>query len=1043
MKEGCDSGLWHESQNPVKPTPESSRRLNSRERDKQNNIHARIAARRAEKWWRWRQRSSENSSSDGSGAGRGTPSISRRKGSSPWATPRRYESVGIGLLNKTLRTTKKTRIPQPSAPAFRGVLGDHTQSSGASQCRTTSENYGALPSSYRRLRKAKSMMTTHHRLSGSQESPLLSPLRGTRIPRRATSFAALPTNSFRVRLKQSLTSLRPKSRVTQYTRASAGAAHDEAVRIARAQFFEEEQRRQEGRQSEATKVDLTALHRPFRKRFKTSQNLGSDGSSTPTGNGRGSILTDVGKRSFSASLRARLRRALRKTAKEKDSMPPQQLEAQRSHFGELGADTESISGFDAYCAEEENRHRRQSAYFCLTPEQNHPEDRDEMPYNLQLTASHESLHSNTRSRVTSWTNSSMTGSVGLRSGPIERNRLSIIKEDGGPHQPSSSVGRHFGGVSLFQEPIHSSTTDGHTLAPVDSQRVYSALIKRINQEEAEIERTRVAFEAINEEQDNCPGQRTDARPTIRVVHSSSSLTTMPVGNPCRQFSSHSSSENHMAGGMTPEQHKENLERRRERLAMQESQSSFFPFSSEQHPPAPSPFKRFLHDRRHDERSSNWGENTDPDGSSVVVKRDSSNGVIDRRRFGFSSDSVYSRTTNGGSNDQYRPPVGSSDELPDPANSVSEVAGMATIMASVYSRSDVTSPSAPNHLEIGQTQTSEWNPWSETLNARPEDIGNLGETHRREPALAAPEEGRRSVDVEGFPATTRPNVSYHPERPVDVGGAPTGIPSEPKIDLSAGNRRSGLLGTGRAEALSTISNQVEDGRGTTESLRKLSPRNLAKRLREKKTQVMARQDEPGKENIRADQSESPPMSTPGKKQLQFRNGNTTGRLRKRGSETAFNARKGLYSTPPSALALTSTPPSRCDESPSEKARHQLVARLSRPFNMDVPPHNRPFDSTYLGKRTPRYADTIGNSRLSVAPCFPVKADGSDTPDSGENGAGETYGIPSESSTVGRSAAKILGLFNSKRMVSNFLKSRRAERSASESGLSMARGSPAFI
>ncbi|EXJ79823.1 hypothetical protein A1O3_08108 [Capronia epimyces CBS 606.96] len=1015
------------------------------ELEMEERIYARIAARKAMKW-SWRRYLLE---SDESSEG-GIPSHSQNRGkeSGPWSTPRRQQPVGIGLLNKTLRTTQKTRLPQPSAQDLTRTTGHHAQSSSGSEVRTTSENYGALPSSYRRLRKAKSMLPTHRRTLGSQESPLLTPLGHSRIPRRVSSFAALSTSNFRLRLKRSLTTLRPKSKIVQYSAFTDGPSHDQAVQIARAQFIDEEQQGSERKQPAPLSLKSSVYHKPFSKSLKTSRNQDLDKYPTPTANGVHSPQTELGKRSFSASLRDRLRKALGKSGKDKDGMPSQQLEARKIHFGELAGDTESISGFDAYCADEENQSRRQSVYFPSTPEHDAHEDLDEMPYNLELTASRESLHSNTRSRVTSWTDSSMTGSVGLRSGLIERNRLSIIKEDGGPHQPSSSVGRHIGGVSLFQEPLRSSANEGRSLPPVDSQSVYAALINRINQEEAEVERTRLAFEAIHDENDNegdnppgAPGPPTDARPTIRVVHSDSSLATMLLENRSQHFSSRSCSWDQPEGGMTPEQHKENLERRKKRLAAQESQSSFFPFSSEQNPIASSPFQKFLHDRRQIERRSNRGESSDLDGSSVVIpNRESSSYVTGRPHFAVSSDSVYSHTTNGGSCEHYRPPIGSSEELSVPTDAGSEIAGMATILPTVYCRSRFRPLSGTDGHSTGQTNIPDWNPWSDT---RQDNEESPPDTHIREPAQIESEEATRSGERAVLETTVQIDHSNDKCRPLNMNVVPKSSTTKSNNNLSARESHTGLLCTTPGDVLHTISNRAEDGRKRGDSLRKLSPSNLAKVLREKKSRIMTRQGEAGKENIPADQSESPPIRTPGKLRLQFRNGNSTGRLRKRASEATYTSHREPHSTPQSAFNSNSTTPSGCEESPSEKAKDHLAARLSRPFNMDVPPHNRPFDSMYLGKRTPGHPDTIGNSRLSVAPRVPPKSDASHVQDSTEHGATGTDTLPSESSTAGRSAAKVLGLLNSKRMVSNFLKSRRKERSASEGGQSVAGESQAFI
>ncbi|KAJ4514364.1 hypothetical protein HRR83_001988 [Exophiala dermatitidis] len=1047
MKGALLPGLQNAKPKPLKSDAASD---SSARRDNDRRIVAKIAARKAMKRWWKRYPSSESDLSERSFPGQVTPPSkrTRSKGLPSWTTPRRHKPVGTGLLNKTLRTTKRTAVPRPSSNGFTRLGGHHTHTSSTSEAATASENYGALPSSYRRLHRAKSMLTTRRRTMGSQDNSLSSPVGRIRIPRRSTSFGALQTNSLRLRIKRSLTILRPKSKNALFITRPEDSAHDEAIKIARARFLDGEHQHMELRQSVPPASGRDTVHNPLSRECMSPHSADSGKYPIPLGNGYHCPQTDPDKRSLSVSLRAKLRKALGKSGKGSCDIPPQQLEAQRTHFRELPADTESISGFDAYCTDEENQHRRQSVYIPSSAENEPLEHQDQVPYNLDLAASRESLHSNTRSRVTSWTNSSMTGSIGLRSGPMERNRLSIIKEDGGPHQPSSSAGRHFGGVSLFREPLQPTPENGLTMPVVDSQRIYSALIKRINQEEAEIERTRLAFEAINQETDTVVNVPTNARPTIRVVHSDSSLTTVPAENHGGQFSSRSCSWDQPEGGMTPEQHKENLERRRERLAMQETQSSFFPFSSEQNPSAPSPFKKFLQDNRVHKRSSNLGEESDLEKTGAEYNHDTSNQLMDRRHFGFSSESVYSRTTNGGVNDEYRSPIWSSEELSLPTDAATDLAGMATIMPTVYCRPGPRTLSGSDNLSVKQVQCSEWNPWSDGPSAQRGDGDVQSSAQTRELAQVWSGGNPRSDEREVSNATAQSNASDDSRRLGAVKFIRDNNVSRPRSNFAA-TSHTGMLNRAGGEALKPIPNQVEEGKKMVDSARKLSPGNLARMLREKKSQIMTRQHESGKENIPADRNDSPPLSTPGKLQLQFRNGNTTGRLRKKASEPAFSAQKGLHTTPRTVLTTSSTTPSHRDDSPSEKVKDHLVARLSRPFNMDVPPHNRPFDSMYLGKRTPGHPDTIGNSRLSVAPCVPPKPESDNVNEPTEYGAPGAGTGPLESSTSTRNTSKVLGLFNSKRMVSSFLKSRRSEKSRSSeksvsgSGQSMAGEGPAFI
>ncbi|KIW96897.1 uncharacterized protein Z519_02288 [Cladophialophora bantiana CBS 173.52] len=869
------------------------------------------------------------------------------------------------------------------ADGFAMVAARHAMTSSE----VGSENYGALPSSYRRVRKSKSLV-------------------------------ALPSGNLRLRLQRSLPFLRRQSTTAFYNGADgAWGRHEEAVQMARAQFLDGSgcQTRQETEQQTPRKVERKAQHK-FRKTVRASGFLET-----------GQPAETAVPRSFSLGLRDRVRKVLGKSLSKKDSLPPQQLEAQRNHFSEFDKESTLVSGFDAYQITDDGLTPRLSG--CSQPIREHDplEDLDKVPYTVHSAASRESLHSNARSRVTSWTNSSITGSIGLRSGPIERNRLSIIKEDGGPHQPSSSAGKHIGGVEVFHEPLQSVTNDGRTLPAVDSRRIYSALIKRINQEEAEVERTRIALEVINQGREEMNNKVSDSKATIRAVQSDSSLSAMTLNNPNRRTSSHSGSWHHSMGrGRTDEQSRENAGKRRERLVEQESQSTFFPFSSEKNPNTPSPFKRFLNERRRRSRSgSSRGGQAGLDSNSVIVNRRSSSSVMNRPQFGLSSASIYSRTTNGGSNEQYHRPYDSSEELRIAGPTESEQTGTATILATAFTSS----------------MNGRWNPWSETLNRREQAPDSNSSSHTRERAqINSEEEDKDDEEVASGPLARSADRHIPVRRYLgtfsDVPGAST---PKARSGTASGRPHTDLLKRVSADALSSISNQAEDGSKGSGSLRKLSPGNLTKLFKEKRSQRPVGPQSAGKENSPTIQADSPPVSTPGRLHLQFRNGTTNGRLRKKGSDGGFQSRN-LYSTPRGSISTT---PSRSHESPSENAKDLLKARLSRPFNMDVPPHNRPFDSMYLGKRTPGHPDTFGSSRLSVAPRTMLDGGGLDMPtDLDEVAEGETA-LPSRSYSVGKSAAKVLGLLGSKRMVSSFLRSRRGERSTSAGEHSLVEGSPAFI
>ena len=695
-----------------------------------------------------------------------------------------------------------------------------------------SENYGALPSSYRR-----------------------------RV-RKSRSIAAIQPNNLRLRLQRSVPFLRRRSTTTFHRSIEAPwQRHEEAVQLARAQYFSgsEDQDLQTIEQYGPRKINW-GEHRAFRKSVR--------GADIPHEN-----ILSVTKRSssFSTTLRNRVRKVITRTFSRKDSLPPQQLEAQRNYYSDAGPEDGLISDSDTNPVSREIL--RNPPKYPPNLENKPPDDLIRFGYNVTSAASRESVHSNARSRVTSWTDSSRTGSIDAHSAPIERHRLSIIKEDIGPSLPSSSAGKHTDDVELSQEPSQSVMNHDLGAPALDSRRIYSALMKRMEEEEAEVERTRLAVEILRNEREESNTEVLESKTTIRAVYSDSSSANLPMDYNKRQMSSHSGSLNidHPTGATSIDiEHKRNSNRRRDRLVEQEPQSSFFPYSSEKSPDTPSPFKRFLHERRDRTRSRSRSRSSDksrvhqPDFGSVTINRQPSNQVMNRPRFCLSSGSVYSRTTNGGSNEQYRHPVDSSEEL------------------------------------------------TTTQLVRPEPIR--------------------------------------------------------------------------------------------------------------------------KENSPIPRDGSPPISTPDRLHLRSRNGCSTGRLRKRASEIAIPTRNGVYTTPQDSISTT---PSRPHESPTEIAKKHLAARLSRPFNMDIPPLNRPFDSMYLGKRTIGHPDTFGNNRLSVSP------EGLNESNYRVAEENKMTALPSSSFSAGKSATRMFGLLGSKRMVSNFLKSRRKDRSTSTAEREASDEDPAFI
>lgn len=180
-------------------------------------------------------------------------------------------------------------------------------------------------------------------------------------------------------------------------------------------------------------------------------------------------------RSISSSLRNRFKQAFSKPTLD---LPPQQMDASRAHFGDDVFVSEGNGGFDNYYSDDLAERQRTNLY--RSPWHEHVEDEDgqQLPTIIPVNMSNSSLAGSSKSRVTSWTNTTI--SEPTQETLIERKRLSVIQEDGGPHQPSSSAGTHIGGVSVFRKPLPSQAGRGP-----DAQRLYSALVRRMNQESAD------------------------------------------------------------------------------------------------------------------------------------------------------------------------------------------------------------------------------------------------------------------------------------------------------------------------------------------------------------------------------------------------------------------------------------------------------------------------------------------------------------------------------------------------------------------------------
>ena len=578
--------------------------------------------------------------------------------------------------------------------------------------------YGSTPSSYRRLRKAKSMLTTNRRALTIQSFAPKKPRNQPHTISGRSSTAALGMRRSLSFLKGSSRSNKPSSRTdhdSQY--------NDAAIKLARDQFLHdlEEQRAKSGT-SFSLASRIKRHQKPIRKtvRSKKSVIYGETITSEAESMADRTFPRRSRVRSLSLSIKTSVMRIFTRSSGTKDEMPVQQLEASRPHFKDYG--NQSLADMSSEFLSElipEIPPRARLRYPTPSDQRLGMLNKLELLLpNNDASRSSESL-TNTQSRLSSWTDSSVNGA--LSQPPIDRKRLSIIQEHGGPYHPSSSAGRHLDSISLFKRPIQNHSNGNDSPASVDSQRVYSALMRRIGETEptlAGLNRTKAEmpkemFEG--EERENLGPQATS---TIRAVSSGLSLASV-CEDPEDTMLSGSLELSSLAddSGLSLV-----IPRRRRDSRSEEARSSFFPFSSEDRPDVPSPFKLALAARRQDKLSS---------GDQTVVHNNTTSD-----RISVDSGSQYSRSTGGH--------VGEASLARDgDENEQGPIGGMATVFPDASRRYAIAiSPSSRYHHPMGTFSLAD----EPAIIGHETDQENLGSRRARNSSFSDQTHYRESAQI---------------------------------------------------------------------------------------------------------------------------------------------------------------------------------------------------------------------------------------------------------------------------------------------------------
>ncbi|KAI0871855.1 hypothetical protein GGS24DRAFT_509399 [Hypoxylon argillaceum] len=367
--------------------------------------------------------------------------------------------------------------------ATKGAAGDYINTLFTSdEYYTPEDDIASMPSSYRRLRKSRSMFTNrvtvaapeNHNLSKSSASANQLPLPSNSYFRTSRGDENVPPR--RLKTPKSMSFLRD----FRDSFVPAFRSEDESIPFTPMTNSDRTKRHLRPKSSRFFRSRASSQERAFRKSMRDTSN---------------STVSITGEFAKDSSLRYKARRVsqgvkhklknlfgLGKGDNGNTKLPLQHIDAQRSHIFGLG-DLQNNT-------DDELRHVSSVDQAALSHVASGIPSLHAVPSHQQLRSrqgSIESLQSeqkasDERSRVTSWSNSDTNTVITHNSyrEDRERKRLSIINENG-THVCSSSA--KFATISEQSNP---STASLHQpvqapSATADGRRIYSALMKRIDQ----------------------------------------------------------------------------------------------------------------------------------------------------------------------------------------------------------------------------------------------------------------------------------------------------------------------------------------------------------------------------------------------------------------------------------------------------------------------------------------------------------------------------------------------------------------------------------
>ena len=508
----------------------------------------------------------------------------------------------------------------------------------------------SMQSSYRKLRKAKSMFSPGRTppavFSGDAQKYK------RHFKRHSWQSKTASEDHFGVltpRLQRSHSFLRGVTdRITSSNRQYA--THDAAIQLARDTYLQQLEEQRLKQQPSFLNMDKRRKsQKPFRKTVRSHSTISYG---TAIASPLASIepaKASIGQkaRSLSQTLKQRIQQVFKRSTNDQPPVPVQHLSASHAHYRDY---TKSPNGHvDDYSPVPEPDAELIRLVSCRETKRHDVPvyvDKSSHPGSIRSVSMHSNDdESNDRSRVTSWTNSTAADTITTIPQMVERKRLSIIKEDGGPYQPSSPS-RKYGILNDEHVKVRQSLRQ-KTADRVEAERVYSALQRKIDED-----RRNAGF---GDESNPDSGaerhrlQRTMSTPTwtsSRCRGEGSAPMSLALETSIETtYPSYQQDYTEVLKGLTPQEIAEMNESGlpASRRPLREVKSAFFPPCMRIERSSTSPFRRMLKTRCEDDDSAQ--ANGDPDGQP----RSSSRVDLDVRPHNDSvagSDSIYSRSSGG-------------------------------------------------------------------------------------------------------------------------------------------------------------------------------------------------------------------------------------------------------------------------------------------------------------------------------------------------------------------------------------------------------------